>query len=356
MIERENYLAVKAFLRFQGEVMQRDPATILTERGWLKHLLRWADDRLLTDAAKIRPVFPQYLLTVNRGDGHGGRLSALGVESGCEYARMFFEWARLSLKAYRKIDPLWIRTIRPPRMAGEPRKEHQAVQLDTVRALLAVPVAEGDVATWRDKAAAAFLFLSGARSGAFCTLTLDCVNLAEKTITQYPTLGVRTKNRKAAVTALLDIPDLLAMVGEWDSFIRGKLPPTAPWYSVIRIQLGEQVLTADRPGKHRGIVLRDNMVKLFVKAELPPMSPHKFRHGHAVYGLKAARDMSDLKAVSMNLMHANIGTTDAIYAVLSDRDMQARIAGLGEGGRQVKQDDVEDLLRAALERLKDRKW
>ena len=55
-------------------------------------------------------------------------------------------------------------------------------------------------------------------------------------------------------------------------------------------------------------------------------------------------------------MHANIGTTDAIYAVLSDRDMQARIAGLGQGGQQVKPDDVEDLLRAALELLKVRKW
>ncbi len=60
------------------------------------------------------------------------------------------------------------------------------------------------------------------------------------------------------------------------------------------------------------------------------MTPHKFRHGHAVYALTHARDVADLKAVSMNLMHSSIGITDSIYAVLSDRDMQERIARLGD--------------------------
>ncbi len=62
------------------------------------------------------------------------------------------------------------------------------------------------------------------------------------------------------------------------------------------------------------------------------MSPHKFRHGHATYGLKQAKDIGDLKAVSQNLMHANIGITDGIYAILSTEDMQERIASLGKSG------------------------
>jgi site-specific recombinase XerD len=60
------------------------------------------------------------------------------------------------------------------------------------------------------------------------------------------------------------------------------------------------------------------------------VSPHKFRHGHAVYGLKLAKEVGDLKAVSMNLMHSSIGITDSIYAVLSDSDMQQKIARLGQ--------------------------
>jgi hypothetical protein len=40
--------------------------------------------------------------------------------------------------------------------------------------------------------------------------------------------------------------------------------------------------------------------------------------------------MSDLKAISMNLMHAGLAVTDRTYAVLSDRDVHERIARLGQ--------------------------
>jgi hypothetical protein len=39
------------------------------------------------------------------------------------------------------------------------------------------------------------------------------------------------------------------------------------------------------------------------------MSPHKFRHGHAVDWLMHLRDMANVNALSQNLMHANIGIT-----------------------------------------------
>ncbi len=41
--------------------------------------------------------------------------------------------------------------------------------------------------------------------------------------------------------------------------------------------------------------------------------------------------MADYKAVSQNLMHANLGITDSIYAMLSDADVSSRIANLGNG-------------------------
>ena len=86
------------------------------------------------------------------------------------------------------------------------------------------------------------------------------------------------------------------------------------------------------PGNYRARMLRKNLRKLFDAAEVPYMSPHKFRHGHAVYALKLAQDVSELKAVSQNLMHSSIGVTDSIYAVLSDADIQTKITELGQGG------------------------
>jgi hypothetical protein len=54
----------------------------------------------------------------------------------------------------------------------------------------------------------------------------------------------------------------------------------------------------------------------------------KFRHGHAVYALKLTKDIAELKAVSQNLMHANLSTTDGIYGMLSEMDVKRQIEGL----------------------------
>ena len=46
--------------------------------------------------------------------------------------------------------------------------------------------------------------------------------------------------------------------------------------------------------------------------------------------MKNASDVGDLKAVSMNLMHASLGVTDEVYAILSDQDVGARISAIGK--------------------------
>jgi hypothetical protein len=82
--------------------------------------------------------------------------------------------------------------------------------------------------------------------------------------------------------------------------------------------------------------------------------PHKFRHGHAVNAIKSARDVSDLKAISQNLMHANLSITDGVYGVLSDADVRNRIQGLGSSESMTTVmgiDEMRRLLTEALRRL-----
>jgi integrase len=329
MILRANYTRVCAFLKYYAEVLQHDPLTVQNYRGWLKHLLRWADETPFAKAPVIRPVLPRYLLTWR---GPTGRpLSPSLVRQVCRGARGFFEWLRQDNPALvRRLSGEWLATLQPPAMSEMPRRERQVVTLEMVRALLAVEVQPNDLTTRRDQAAAAFLFLSGARASAFVTLTLDCVNIPARTVRQDPTLGVRTKNKKAAVTRLLEIEDLLARVEQWDTFVRARLPGTACWYTPLHAFLGVTELAAVPPGRFRKGRLAGSLKGLFRKAGLPSLSPHKFRHGHAVYGLKLARDMSEFKAISMNLMHASLGTTDKTYAVLSDQEVHERIARLGQ--------------------------
>jgi len=76
------------------------------------------------------------------------------------------------------------------------------------------------------------------------------------------------------------------------------------------------------------------------KVNLPYHSPHKFRHGHAVYALKMARDIQALKAVSQNLMHSNISITDGVYGILSDNDVREQIVG---HGKQITSSETKDI-------------
>ena len=73
-------------------------------------------------------------------------------------------------------------------------------------------------------------------------------------------------------------------------------------------------------------------------------SPHKFRHGHAVYALKLAKNIAELKAVSQNLMHANISTTDGVYGMLSETDIREQISALGERIVKGNNNDISTLI------------
>ena len=95
------------------------------------------------------------------------------------------------------------------------------------------------------------------------------------------------------------------------------------------------------------------MGKWLASIGIPYYSPHKFRHGFAVYALKLAQDMADFKAISMNLMHENMRITDGIYAILSEQDVSERISTLGKTSETT--DDLAKMLRQLANQLEGRK-
>ena len=338
------------YLTYLHEVKQRDEQTIQRNRLWLKHLLEWADSTDFNNASRIRPVFPAYLRITERRD-NGETLSAVGIKRTCRTARAFFEWLlQQKQQRYAGLSEQWVDTLQPPRLQATPRQKREVVTMEIVQKLIAVKVGENDIASFRDKAAAAFLFLSGMRATAFVTMPIEALKLEERSVLQFPALGMKTKNLKAAKTHLLPIDNLLEIVSSWDAYVRNALPATAPWYAVVNINLGKQELTAEAAGEYRRVTLAKNLRALFKQAGLPPMSPHKFRHGHAIYGLEHARNLADWKAVSQNLMHSSIGVTDSIYSILSDDDLQLRISALGENN-VIQNDNQHSLSDKQIEAL-----
>ena len=152
--------------------------------------------------------------------------------------------------------------------------------------------------------------------------------MRNREVKQWPSLGVKTKWGKSATTYLLEIPELMPVIERWDTHVRAQLPGTAMWYTPIIIRWGEQILDTGPAGAHRYGAVGKRIRRLFTAAGLEGKSPHKFRHGHAVYALQRARTMADYKAVSMNLMYDDIRVTDSIYAPLLSNEVQKRIAGL----------------------------
>jgi integrase len=205
-------------------------------------------------------------------------------------------------------------------------KEHEAVTIEEVLAIAHAPVF-----TMRDRrirASAVFWFLSGIRIGAFVSLPIKAVDIENLTVNQWPKLGVKTKFQKHATTFLLDIPELLKVVIDWDNLVQSNPQKDSYWFAPLSPETGELDLEQIEVGSNRGQRARKDLEDWLFRVGLPYHSPHKFRHGFAVYAIKHAKDMSDMKAISQNLMHANISITDGIYGGLSDMDIKKQITSL----------------------------
>ena len=328
MINRQNWLDVQKFLSYQLEIKQIAGRSANAQWSRLRHLLEWANELAFTDIMQKRPTFPAYVETLVTEQGTP--FSASHLVAMFKTTRAFFLWARQEYPIrYKHVELNWIQSLRPSRGRSEASVllERKLYTLEDVLQLVEVPAET--TARRRMRAAVAFLFLSGMRIGAFCTLPLKCVNLATSQVIQAPEMGVRTKNSKAAKTYLLNIPELTAVVKEWDREIRAVLPPDGYWYAHLD-EFGQ--LTTRRPRSNREEArhdFRDDLVDLCARAGIPYLSPHKLRHGFAVYGLKRAKTVAQMKAISQNLMHSNMGITDGIYGKLVDDDVRDIITGLG---------------------------
>ena len=343
MIERQNFLKVSKYLLYLKEVMQLGISSVERYRFYLRHLLLWADDHDFSKAPMIRPTFPKYLSKQVQKD-NSKDLAQSTQKKILDTSKRFFLWAKRTYpRELNTVTLDWIETLRLPR---QPQKLQVNVFVteEDVRKLVMPPAPQNDLALLRDQAAAAFLFLSGMRATAFVTLPCSAIDLENLTVYQWPELGVKTKNGKKATTFLYNVPDLIEPIKRWDSIIRETLSDDACWYAPIHHLWGEQSISQNKPGNNRAHALGRRMKVLFARAQIEYKSPHKFRHGTAVYGLLHAKTLADYKAVSMNLMHENLEITDGIYAPLLSSDVKTRITGLVDNTSQPPDHRLENYL------------
>jgi integrase len=190
------------------------------------------------------------------------------------------------------------------------------------------------------------------RAAAFLSLPVSCVNIAERTIEQDPARGVLTKFRKAAVTSLLPIPELMPVVERWDALVKAE-NPGGRWFASMNhwgtaFNTNGLLKSEKMRAKRTGLI--SGMERVCALAGVPYKSPHKLRHGHAVYGVKHARTIAELKAVSQNLMHESIQITDGIYGNLTNEDARRVLAGLANPEQQPGQAQITPEAMAELQK------
>jgi integrase len=353
MINRTNWKLVREYLKYRIEVDHISKSSQRLEESRLNHLLEWANEITFDKVIKIRPTFPEYVLFA-RMDGSKEPLSPIYVQKVIRSAYRFLNWLRIHKKGYSILTQAYLDTLQPPRMTIE-EKEHEAVTLEEIRDIAKAPVAT--IGERRIRASAVFWFLSGVRIGAFVSLPLSAVDMDNLAIKQWPKLGVKTKFQKHVTTFLLDIPDLLEVVRSWDKEVREACNNNGYWFAQLSPDSGEIITSVVmRPGLYRSSIATRDLKEWLKKVDLPYHSPHKFRHGHAVYALKMSKDIQALKAVSLNLMHSNLSVTDGVYGILSTQDVRNQIASLGSEQQKRTSEEVEKvnyLVRKVVELLRE---
>ena len=326
MINKENWKLIKEYLDDREHVDQIAIGSLKIEKTYTRYILEWAKENPFLKAPSIRPTLPEYMLSA-RLDGKEGRLSAIHIKKVLATGRRFFTWLAENNQGYRSLKQTWINSLKAKRLTVVPQNKDY-VSLDEILAIAKAPVE--NLIEKRIRAAAVFLYLSGMRISAFVSLSVKAVDISKRVIIQDPNQGVRTKNRKYAVTYLLDIPELLAVIQDWDNEIREQLPNGGFWFAPFLPDSGEIDPNGHDIGVHRENLARKNLHSWLSKVGLPYHSPHKFRHGHIHFGLNHAESVADFKAVSLNAMHSSMEITDQFYSVLNDSEVKDRIGALGK--------------------------
>jgi integrase len=349
LIHRPNYLLVKEFLKYWSGKVGNPDSTITRYWFYLRHVLLWAMDIPFNKAHNISEPLSKYIS--RQANQKGEPVSSSTQKKVIETARIFFEWAKkYHEKQFRSLPAFWVDDLRPsPRLVYVPSIEY--ISLDEVLRITAFPEDLSDLALIRDIAASASLFMSAQRACAFVTTPIKAVHLDVKDpcINQWPELGVKTKGNVKATTFLNVIPELMEVALRWDCLLhekiaQGVITEDTPWFAPVDHFWGEQFFSTKEPGANRAHALGRRLGKLHELVGIPHKSPHKYRHGYAVYSLSRCKTMQEYHAFSRNMMHASIATTDKIYVHMEEQERARVLRGLSATPVLQGDDDLEQLL------------
>jgi len=309
-------------------------------------------------------------LETRKGGRTGAGLSLASQYHILRHVRDFFTWLSGQPGYKSRINPFDVQYLKldkkKSRMATTaPRQEFPSLEYVQTLCRSIVPKTEVD---HRDRALIAFTLLTGMRDKAVITLPLECFDVEKRLINQDPQKGVLTKFSKTIPTMIFQFDEeLLKHVLDWYRFLKEQklFDNAAPLFPRTKLEQRsetdacfegtdvESVFWATTQG------IRDVFKRRAEAAGLRYYSPHKFRHTATVEAFKHCRTAEELRAISQNFGHENIGTTFSTYGKLADYQVEDIIARMNfkqspMGGEDALLDGVpnEKLVEALARRMR----
>ena len=337
MINRQNYLDRRDYLEYHKKSRQNIELSVQQYEWRLRYALNWCDSTSFSESFKCKISFPEYV----SGFVERGELSPSLASRICHQFRDLLNYEKSeNPQRYSKIKQSYIDSIIYT-VKSDKTKQPDAYTLDDMKKIASFN--PKTLTERRIQAGACFLFLTGMRISAFLSIPIECVDIENDKIMQYPSKGVYTKFNKTADTVLFkvpEIPELLEIVKEWDSFVRSECPAGSTWY--VRIdpkgnrdkikplfpELDMKKASKKTAGRkktfYKGLKAICDAVGIEYK------NPHAFRHGIAHYALSKAKTPEDFKVISTNLMHDSTEITDRTYSQLDINVIRETLSNFGK--------------------------
>ena len=243
------------------------------------------------------------------------------------HLRNFFTWLCTQSGYKSKINLASIEYLKVS------KKESRLAAQSTIRRFpmkeyikeLITSIEDEDEIGMRNRALISFTFLTGMRDSAIISLPIRCVNIEKMYVVQNPNYGVKVKFNKIIYSKIFPFDDdLIKIFIEWIEYLKKKgFSPDDPLFPRAKIKHGNESLSFETPTEvePKFWVSTDSLRRIFKeqakKINKESYPPHTFRHSAIFYALRYAKDGEEIKAVSQNFGHEDIGTTLSVYAKLN---------------------------------------
>ena len=292
----------------------------------------------------------------------GKRISSNTIVNTISQLKLFFEYLGAKPEFQEVIDQEFMATwnLSPSEkqtLKNIGKKIKKFPTLDQIKNVLS-SITTRTAVNRRNRCLILFCFLTGARISAAVTMKIGLLDLEKRVVTQDPDQGVETKKRKLIITTIPKFnEEYYQILIEWiQELLNAGFNDDDPLFPVAAIEKKEDMLEFEISNGFIKEFLsvssaEANIKKLFINAGYGDYHAHSFRDSHIHYASEMARSPNDLKAISMNVGHENIGITLKYYSVLSSNDVHERINALTEDGFKSIPKELEEKFKSVLKIL-----